>query len=48
MSSGSDYHQSEDLARGGIAVKEPLFDAADIVRVLMNGEAELIEATQNN
>ena len=48
MSSGSDYHQTEDLARGGIAVKEPLFDAADIVRVLMNGEAELIEATQNN
>ena len=47
MSSGSDYHQTEDLARGGIVTKEPLYDAADIARVLMQGEAELIEATQN-
>lgn len=43
MSSGSDYHQAEDIARGGIVTQEPVYDAAALVDVLMSGKAELIE-----
>ena len=43
MSSGSDYHQVEDIARGGIVTQEPVYDAAGLVDVLMSGKAELIE-----
>ena len=43
MSSGSDYHQVEDIARGGIVTQEPVYDAAALVDVLMSGKAELIE-----
>ena len=46
VSSGSDYHQIEDLARGGIVTREPIEDVEALVRVLMNGEAELITKIQ--
>lgn len=44
MSSGSDFHQHEDLARGGIIVPETLTTPADLVRVLQEGGVlELLE-----
>ena len=43
MSSGSYYHQVEDIARGGIVTQEPIYDAAALAGVLMSGKAKLIE-----
>lgn len=41
--SGSDFHQEEDLARGGIISKEKVFDMNDLLKLLKSGEYKLIK-----
>ncbi len=43
MSSGSDFHKEEHLARGGIMTKEPIKTNADLLRVLQSGDFRLIK-----
>ena len=41
--SGSDYHQTEDIGGGGIRLIRPVYDAAGLADVLRSGEYELRE-----
>lgn len=41
--SGSDFHQQDHVARGGIVVKQPIQNAKCLIKVLLNGEYELIK-----
>ncbi len=41
--SGSDYHQTEDIGGGGIRLTRPVYDAAGLADVLRSGEYELRE-----
>lgn len=43
MSSGSDYHEEGDLARGGIVTREQVTNISGLIRALMSGGAEMIE-----
>lgn len=38
MISGSDFHRSEDLARGGIVISRNIKDSAELVHILNNNE----------
>ena len=40
--SGSDFHQPEDCARGGMILKKPIFHIGDFIEVLSTRSAELI------
>ena len=42
FSSGSDYHQKEDLGTGGIVTSYDVKDAKDLAEVLRRGEYELV------
>lgn len=42
MSSGSDYHQKEDVALGGVIFEKNVSDAAEFVREIMGESAVLI------
>ena len=42
MSSGSDFHTPDQLARGGIITKEPIKDGKDLVRILKSKNYKLI------
>ena len=43
MSSGSDFHTPEQLAKGGIITETPIKNNADLVRILKSGNYELIK-----
>ncbi|MBQ7740203.1 MAG: PHP domain-containing protein [Eubacterium sp.] len=43
ISSGSDFHTPEHLARGGIITKEPIKNGKDLIRVLKSGEYTIIK-----
>lgn len=43
MSSGSDFHRPEQLAKGGIITKEPIRNGKDLVRILQSGDYRLIK-----
>ena len=43
VSSGSDFHTPEQLARGGIITETPIKNNADLLRVLKSGNFELIK-----
>ncbi len=43
MSSGSDFHEEAQLAKGGIITTEPIKTGADLVRKLKSGEYKLIK-----
>lgn len=43
VSSGSDFHTPEHLARGGIITQEPIKNNADLVRILKSRNYELIK-----
>lgn len=47
MSSGSDAHRPEDVARGGLLTETRITDHERLKRVLQNGEAELIRAPED-
>ena len=42
MSSGSDFHEEAQLAKGGIITEEPIRNGADLVRVLKSNNYRLI------
>ena len=42
--SGSDFHQREDCARGGMILKNPISHIEDFIQVLKSRSAELIQA----
>lgn len=42
--SGSDYHELEDLARGGIETEEKITSSAQLIALLKSGNYRLIEA----
>ncbi len=44
VSSGSDFHQPEQLARGGIITTEPIKTNADLLRILKSGNYRLIKS----
>ena len=46
VTSGSDFHHWEDLARGGIATTQEIKDIKQLVRILKNRKYELIEDTR--
>jgi hypothetical protein len=37
MLSGSDFHQAQDAARGGIVVPERISDSQELVKVIKEG-----------
>ena len=41
--SGSDYHQPEDLARGGMVFDYPIHTEQDFAQALLRGEGVLIQ-----
>lgn len=41
--SGSDYHQPEDLARGGMVFDYPIYTEQDFAQALLRGEGVLIQ-----
>jgi hypothetical protein len=43
MSSGSDFHEEAQLAKGGIITKEPIRNGTDLVRILKSGEYRIIK-----
>ncbi len=43
VSSGSDYHEYEDLARGGLILPAPVTDNAGLLEALKRGDFQLIE-----
>ncbi|MEJ6950646.1 PHP domain-containing protein [Natronospora cellulosivora (SeqCode)] len=43
MISGSDFHQKEDLARGGIIAKEKVSNMAELLKLLKSDEYKLIK-----
>ena len=43
MSSGSDFHSPEQLAKGGIITEEPIKSNADLVRILKSRKYQLIK-----
>ena len=43
MSSGSDFHRPEHLARGGIITTEPIRTGKELVRILQSGSFRLIK-----
>ncbi len=43
MISGSDFHEDEDLARGGIVVAENPSKMSDLIALLKNGDYDLIQ-----
>ena len=42
MSSGSDFHEKTQLAKGGIITKEPIRSNTDLLRILKSGDYKLI------
>ncbi len=42
MTSGSDFHEEEDAARGGIETKASIFDSQGLARTLRDGKYSLI------
>ena len=42
--SGSDFHEWEDLARGGLALEEAVFSAAELLRLLRAGRFTVLRA----
>jgi len=42
MISGSDFHEYEDLARGGIAAADTLSEIGELISLLKDGDYELI------
>ena len=43
VSSGSDYHEHEDLARGGLILPSPVAGNADLLEALKRGDFQLIQ-----
>ena len=43
VSSGSDYHEHEDLARGGLDPPSPVAGNADLLEALKRGDFQLIQ-----
>ena len=43
LTSGSDFHNLEDLARGGIVTTEEIKDIKQLVKVLKNKEYKVIK-----
>ena len=42
--SGSDFHEWEDLARGGLALEEAVFSVAELLRLLRAGRFTVLRA----
>ena len=43
MTSGSDFHEEEDLARGGIITEEDFNSVKELARILKKGNYSLIQ-----
>ena len=42
LTSGSDFHQAEDLAHGGIITNSEIYDIRDLTNVLKSSDYSLI------
>lgn len=42
--SGSDFHELQDLAKGGIMTQEPIIGMQDLINILKSGKYELIQS----